>query len=169
MLPTECWSLYACPPSLGSGPVGDVIFHSVILSPYDLLNYDSFWDFSCLLRFGQILEMLLKNWDSFDSFFMIRLDVWSRGRKIMRQNDIFTRYVKNSSPILDTSLSWPSSSDFSPIKLLFILLSYLAIIHCISLCLRKTKLFPSYIEFRIRLLVSMKYSTLVLIKTTPNL
>lgn len=149
----------------------DVIFHSVILSPYDLLNYDSFWDFSCLLRFGQILEALLKNWDSFDSFFMIRLDVWSRGRKIMRQNDIFTRYVKNSSPILDTSLSWPSSSDFSPVKLFFILLSYLATIHCISLCLRKTKLclFPSYIEFRIRLLVSMKYSTLVLIKTTPNL
>lgn len=101
---------------------------------------------------------------------MVRLDVWSRGRKIMRQNDIFTRYVKNSSPILDTSLSWPSSSDFSPVKLLFILLSYLATIHCISLCLRKTKLclFPSYIEFRIRLLVSMKYSTLVLIKTTQK-
>lgn len=42
ILAAECRSLCACPPSLGSGPVGDVIFHSVILSPYDLLNYDSF-------------------------------------------------------------------------------------------------------------------------------
>lgn len=40
MLPAECRSLYACPPSLGSGPGGDVIFHSVILSPYDLLDYE---------------------------------------------------------------------------------------------------------------------------------
>lgn len=125
----------------GQGQFGDVIFYSVILSPYDLLDYNRFWDFSCRLWFGQILEVLLKNWDSSDSLFMIRLDVWSRGRKIMRQNDIFTRYVKNSSPTLDTSLSWPSSSDFSPVKLFLILLSYLATIHYISLCVTKTKLF----------------------------
>lgn len=78
MLPAECRSLYACPPSLGSGPVGDVIFHSVILSPYDLLDYEFLRLF---LSFGQILEVLLKNGDSYDSFFHGKTKCLEQGKE----------------------------------------------------------------------------------------